>query len=233
MRSTLALTTALIPFVCAGPAWTSTTGHTRVFTASGTFTVPSNIVTSSEFQFTVVGGGGGAGGCTTTTGSAGGGSGGTGFASFTGFHPADKITITIGNGGAGGSTTPTAGSNGASSKVTYSDVNIVTATGGGGSPIASTSTSIGGSAGTFVSEAGSTPLTRASNLSLLAQDGVTSYVTGTSNFFAIPGGGNPVGHSGTYTNPDGMLGGGGLGCWAKSAAGGNGGSGVVIIKWSP
>jgi hypothetical protein len=236
MRSTLALTAALIALGCASPVWAAATVHTRVFTGSGTFTVPSNIKTDSEFQFTVIGGGGGGGGChNAEIFSSGGGSGGAGFASFSGFNPSDTITVTIGAGGAGGNTSGSNGGGGATSKLTYSGVDIVSGTGGSGSAgTTGDSLASAGAAGTFSAIVGATALTLQSSLSYAAEDGTSaiySYPSGPTQIVA--GGGNPIGHSGTYTNHNGALGGGGLGCFGGSATGGAGGGGLIIISWSP
>lgn len=230
MKSSLALATALIALCSAHTAWAAATVHTRVFTGSGTFTVPSNIKTTSEFQFTVVGGGGGAGGCHNTGLTGGGGSGGAGFASFSGFSPSDTITITIGAGGAGGNTSGSNGGDGGTSKITYSGIDIVAGTGGDGSlGLPGGGTSAAGDAGTFSASAGSSVLTLLSSLDYVAEDGVSQVGSNT-----VPGGGNPIGHSGTFTNQNGALGGGGLGCFLGTThVGGAGGGGVVIITWSP
>jgi hypothetical protein len=237
MKSTLALTAALVALCCGSPVWAAATMHTRVFTGSGTFTVPANIKTTSEFQFTVVGGGGGAGGCHNASAfSSGGGSGAAGFASFSGFNPSDTITITIGTGGTGGNTSGSNGGNGGTSKLTYSGIDVVSGTGGGGSAgVTGDINSSAGAAGTFSATAGATGLTLQSSLDYAAEDGVSAITPPQipTVDFTVAGGGNPIGHSGTITNHNGALGGGGLGCYGGSATGGAGGSGVVIITWSP
>jgi hypothetical protein len=234
MKSTLALTTALIALCSSHAAWAAATIHTRVFTGSGTFTVPSNVKTTSEFQFTVVGGGGGAGGChSSSSGSGGGGSGAAGFASFSGFNPSDVITVTIGAGGSGGNTSGSNGGSGATSKLTYSGIDIVASTGGSGSLGESGGGfSDPGSPGTFSATAGSTTLTLQSSLDYAAQEG-DGIVLGLGVVYPVSGGGNPIGHGGTATNHNGALGGGGLGCFIGANTGGAGGGGVVIITWSP
>jgi hypothetical protein len=230
MKSALPLTVALTALFCGHAAWAAATVHTRIFTGSGTLTVPANVKPATEYQFIVVGGGGGAGGCHDVF-TSGGGSGGAGYASFSGFNPSDTITITVGSGGAGGNTSGSNGGNGATSKLTYSGIDIVAGTGGGGS-LGGTLTAPG-SAGTFSATAGSTALTLQSSLNYAAQDGIALNVPlGQSSGLAIPGGGNPIGHSGTFTNHNGALGGGGLGCISTPATGGAGGGGVVIISWT-
>jgi hypothetical protein len=208
------------------------TVHTRIFTGSGTLTVPANVKQGTEYQFTVVGGGGGAGGCHGSTSStSGGGSGGAGFASFSGFNPSDTIIITVGNGGAGGNNTGGNSGNGTTSKLTYSGIDIVASTGGIGSLGAPAGgVTAAGSAGTFSATAGSTALTLQSSLDYAAEDGLSIIFPGSG--LPIAGGGNPIGHVGTFTNHNGALGGGGLGCFGGPATGGAGGGGVVIISWT-
>jgi hypothetical protein len=233
MKPTIALATALAALCAATGAWPAATMHTRVFTGSGTFTIPSNIKTTSEFQFTVVGGGGGAGGCHSgDSTTSGGGSGGAGFASFSGFNPSDVITLTVGSGGPGGNTSGSNGVNGGNSKLTYSGIDIVTGTGGqasAGEPAGGVSAA--GSAGTFSATAGSTTLTLQSSLDYQAEDGTSTFFP--VNGFPFAAGGNPIGHGGTLTNHNGALGGGALGCFGGPNTGGAGGGGVVIITWSP
>jgi hypothetical protein len=229
MRSTLALATALIALGCASPVWAAATVHTRIFTGSGTITVPANVNPATEYQFIVIGGGGGAGGChNAQLFGSGGGSGGAGFASFSGFNPSDTITVTIGAGGSGGNTSGSNGGSGGTSKITYSGIDIATGTGGNGSGGVSGDTTTGaGTAGIFSAGVGSTSLTLQSSLNYAAEDGGTG---GISSVF--PGGGNPIGHSGIFTNHNGALGGGGFGCLEGSSTGGAGGGGVVIISWT-
>lgn len=234
MKPALSLTVALTALLCGHAAWAAATVHTRIFTGSGTLTVPANVKPGTEYQFIVVGGGGGAGGCHSIGYSSGGGSGGAGFASFSGFNPSDTITITIGTGGSGGNTSGSNGGNGGTSKLTYTGTDIVVGTGGNGS-LGSTGsgTEPAGSAGTFSATAGSTGLILQSGLDYAAEDGVSTIVLPSpfASTSTVTGGGNPIGHSGTYTNHNGALGGGGLGC-IPSATGGAGGGGVVIISWT-
>lgn len=236
MKPALSLTVALTALFCGHAAWAAATVHTRIFTGSGTLTVPANVKPGTEYQFTVVGGGGGAGGChNAQVFSSGGGSGGAGFASFSGFNPSDTITVTIGAGGSGGNTSGSNGSSGGTSKLTYSGIDIVSGTGGGSSAGITGDTITGaGAAGTFSATAGSTALTLQSSLDYAAEDGVSaiySFPVGSTSL-TVAGGGNPIGHSGTYSNHNGALGGGGLGCFGNTATGGAGGGGVVIISWT-
>jgi hypothetical protein len=233
MKSAFLMTVALGTLYLGGAAFAASM-HTQVFTGSGTFTVPSNATSAQEFLFTVVGGGGGAGGCDGSSISAGGGSGGAGFASFKGFTASDTVTVTIGGGGSAGSGGSNGG-NGSGSSLTYSSITVVSATGGSASLGATGGTVTDpGAAGSFTASAGASGLTLVSSLNYQAASG-----TGIANISGqfpdlgdYPGGGNPIGHPGTYTNHNGVLGGGGVGCFDTGAtAGGAGGSGVVIVTW--
>lgn len=237
MKSALFLTTAFGALCIAGVV--SAAGvHTQIFTGSGTFTVPSNAKPAQEFQFTVVGGGGGGGGCDGTQGgvAGGGGSGGAGFVAFHGFNPSDTVTITIGPGGSGGTAGGGSGGGGGVSdtKLTYASTIIVDSAGGFPS-LGSTGGlfTSPGNPGTFTVGVGSTGLTIDASLDYKAEEGLgpRAMVSTPLDLGTVPGGGNPIGHAGTVFNHNGVLGGGGLGCFSQNVAGGAGGSGVVIVTW--
>jgi hypothetical protein len=235
MKSAWFLTTAFGALCIAG-AVSAASLHTQVFTGSGTFTVPGGAKTTQEFLFTAVGGGGGGGGCDgTQKGDAGGGgSGAAGFSSFSGFNPSDTVTVTIGSGGAGGTAGGNNGADGGDTSLTYSGTTILTA----GKGFASIGSKLGvngnpGAAGAFSTTAGTTGLTLQASLDYQTPEGlgVRAMVSTPLDFGTVPGGGNPIGHAGTETNHNGVLGGGGLGCFSQNVAGGSGGSGVVIVTW--
>jgi hypothetical protein len=87
-----------------GTTWQSVAPVTNVsatvFTASGTFTIPTGV---TRVKMTIVGGGGGggsgSGGCPGTNGSGGGG-GGAAIKWLTGLTPANTLTVTVGAAGA-------------------------------------------------------------------------------------------------------------------------------------
>jgi len=223
--------------LCLGNAASAASMHTMVFTGSGTFAIPATAAASTEFEFTVVGGGGGGGGCSSTNDIApGGGSGGAGLASFSGFTAGQAVAITVGAGGTAGASSGTAGGSGGGSRVKAAGVNIVTTTGGKGSPAGSAITGnlTGGAAGTFAATAGTSGLTLASSLDYAAEEGLSYrlFLGPPTFFYPVAGGGNPIGHAGTFTDYDGALGGGALGCQNVVQPGGTGGGGVVIVRWA-
>jgi hypothetical protein len=101
----------------------SVSGH-RLFTSSGTFTVPATV---SSVKVTVIGGGGGGSGYASDGIGSRGGPGGiaVGYVSVT---PAQTISVTVGAGGAGTNTDSANGSAGGTS----SFGSVLSATGGGG-----------------------------------------------------------------------------------------------------
>jgi hypothetical protein len=105
----------------------------QVFTANGTFTIPSGV---TALKVTVVGGG--AGGQNNGASGNGGGGGGTAISYLTGLTPGSTLTVTRGAGGA-------AAANGVSSTVSSGTQSISTITGGGGVTNGAGGTATGGS----------------------------------------------------------------------------------------
>lgn len=224
-----------------------------VFTANGTWTVPSYV--STIWVSGCAGGGGGTGGggtvgSTANAGSGGGGGGGAGqnvikqAISVTGGH---SLFITIGGsgiGGAGGANTGTNGSLGTAGGNTVltdstSATTLLTLTGGGaggeGGGQASTSAAVpaggGGGAGGVGYPYGG-----------FGTDGNYTGNGGVGASGPFGGGGNPGRGSSAATGTDGYAaygfgagGGGGGGAYGASAeaggAGGNGASGFLVIEW--
>jgi len=142
-----------------GTTWTSavstsvTGANGQVFTANGTFTIPTGI---TRIKVTVQSGGGGGGGANLNWGTSGGGGGGGANAVtfYTGLTPANTLSVTVGGGGTAGTTalSPTSGTAGGTSSITSGTQSITatTCTGGGagiaGAPSAEGTGGAGGTA---------------------------------------------------------------------------------------
>jgi len=183
----------------------------QIFTASGTFTVPTGV---TKLKVRVWGGGGGGGGSTGTGSAASGGGGGgycEGVATVT---PGASIPIVIGTGGSAGSGSSAGGAATATTVAALS----VTANGGGGGPGSSSGgTSVGGTGGTA--------------------SGLSFAVTGTVGSFGNNLGGTGLGGTGggTFCSASstavGSFPGGGGGGGGAGLPGNVGGAGMVILEW--
>lgn len=224
----------------------------HVFNASGTFTPLQSLTT----DVLVIAGGGGGGGA--VNGSIGGGGGAGGYQYFTGQAvTATGYSITVGAGGAGGIASPNSGLNGSNSVFGALTASVGgggggaghgTASGasgnnggsGGGAGFSANTTTTGGTGtagqgnnggpegsggggagGGGAGGAGSNPTAGA---------GLANSITGSSIIYAIGGAGSGSSGSGvTPANPIANRGIGGDAGW--NAAGGNGGSGLVIVRY--
>ncbi len=230
-------------------------GYTvQTFTSTGTttFTIPLN-VTSIDYLVVAGGGGGGTGG--------GGGGGGGGMLTGNGtttFYSGNSYTVVVGGGGMGGDNSPNwYGTNGSSSVL--GNITALGGGGGGGNDGAEVGRNggsgggagYGGSAGSGTSgqgnnggspgspqagggggagEAGST------DSSGYGGDGLSSSISGTATWYAGGGGGRNTGGSSGGTGGGGAEGqngtsgtGGGGGGYFPTR--GDGGSGIVIIRY--
>jgi hypothetical protein len=194
----------------------------QVFTASGTFTIPTGV---SRVMIEMWGGGGGGGGSSNGgTGYAGDGGGGGAYAKSL-FSVTSNITVTIGAGGAAG--TSGGGNGGAGTTTSVSGGAVLTAGGGSGG--------LGKDANSTVTSGGTPTATSSSVL------GITGYPGGgeTGGGTGGVGGNAPAGGAGGQPNAPGtnggVPGGGGSGGSQTSApgpaAGGAGAAGMVIIWW--
>lgn len=115
-----------------------------VFTASGTFTTPTDSTPGTVYRYRMVGGGGGGAGANGAAGTGGGGGAGAyAEGTFTSVAPSTGITITVGAAGSAGAAATNGGAGGSSS--IGSPVSI---TCGGGSPgLTSTDIGSGGAGG--------------------------------------------------------------------------------------
>lgn len=222
--------------------------HAQTFFSGGTFVVPAAATTSTVFKFTVVGGGGGGGGAGPGSaynfGSGGGGSGGAATGYFSGFTPSSSVTVTIGAGGTGGNTSGSNGTGGGTSKITYAANDLLTCTGGSGGTGDSGNSGFsvpGGAAGSASASAGTITLVSSYLLSATA-GGVGLSPSPQTAVFSGAGGSNPIGSGGKGMSDSvgqgsagaaGINGGGGSGAWSRTVAfaGGNGGTGAVIVEW--
>jgi len=215
-----------------------------VFTANGTFTVPSAVTTIWVSGCGGGGGGGGGGTSTTTSGGGGGGGGGAGqFALRASFAVAagDSLSVTIGAAGAGAATTAdtaaTAGSNGTSGGNTVltnstAATTLLTLTGGGGGGGGNGSGYAGGGGGAGYPAGG------------FGGDGSYMSYGGEGGSSPFGGGGcsprgaisGSAGFPGQSADGFGAGGSGGGATYAATAvvagqAGGNGSPGYLIIEW--
>lgn len=223
--------------------------HQQVFTSSGTFTVPANATSETVFKFTAIGGGGGGGGGAVSgpspTAGGGGASGAAIVAEFSGFTAGSSVTITRGAGGVAGSNLGTDGGTGGNTTVSYSAVNIITASGSTGGKGSATGSlfGAGGIVGNASATASGTSLVLVSSHLAGAQNGNAASTGGSNYTVTGAGGGNSVGTGGasTSTNSSGAAGiagnngAGGSGGQAQPSisgfGGGTGGTGIVIVEW--
>jgi len=193
----------------------STHGKT-LFTASGTFTVPSS---TTKVWVSMCGGGGGGG--VGTYGGGGGGGGAAVLAQATTVTAGETITITVGSGGSAAST------GGTSKFGSY----ISCAGGGAGASLNGKAGSAGGTGGS----AGSPGymMKEPSNYYLWFNGG-----KGGGNIFGVGGAGGSLLSTGTSGGGYGGGGGGGSAYWYyngdqnyKTYNGGSGSSGFVLVEW--
>lgn len=179
----------------------------QIFTASGTFTVPSGV---TNVKVTLIGGGGGGGGSDNVNYGGGGGGGGVYYRQSVNVTPGSNISVTIGSGGSGGGNNQNGSSGGTSSFGSY-----LSSTGGAGGKCNNGSAGAAGSPST----------------SYFTQAGGTSWSTmghGGAGGSTVLG----IGGKGTAGNAQTGVGFGAGGAGAKYGSyGGNGSPGVCIVEW--
>jgi hypothetical protein len=243
-RTITASPTAAFPDI---GATAPSTGY-QVFNSSGAFTVPAGV---STLYYGIVGGGAGGGGGLNGVYNAGGGGAGGVLTGSLAVTAGQIYSVIVGGGGAGGAAA--AGNNGSNSSVlglisyggggggaSGNGVNGGSG-GGGGGPSGATSAGSGitgqgyagsNSSGGFIGGSGGGAGGAGSGAT--GGSGVTLTVGGTS-FGALAGGaistgyGSGTGNGGSATANTGS--GGAAGYASPQAAGGNGGSGLVVLKW--
>jgi hypothetical protein len=199
----------------------------QVFTASGTFTIPTGI---TRVKVTVIGAGGGGGGaqegcCVPSYFGGGAGGGGTAVKWLTNLTPGNTLTVTRGAGGAGGAANGAAGGTGGTSSVSSGTETItsISATGSGGASPYSPSGGGVGSGGDLNVTGGA---------GLWGSTG-TSGVSGTGGTTTMGGGAYGVNTgAGVAGQPYGNGGSGGAITGGTSPqAGGAGANGVIFFEW--
>ena len=199
------------------------TYYYRVFTASGNLTVQNGYLTTDVF---LVSGGGAGGGATSASGGGGSGSVATQTGlQYGGFNSGGNVVVTIGGGGATPSTS-TQGGSGTISSVA-SDIQTISAYGGGGGGGGIGSSSLSGISG-LIGGSGGGGGTNAATGTSGKGGGSTRVPTGTSlTTYQNIGG---TGFGGTATTARNSGGGGGssvAGTSSSSTVVGNGGNGIT------
>jgi hypothetical protein len=194
----------------------------QVFTASGTFIIPTGV---SRVMIEMWGGGGGGGASSGGANYAGDGGGGGAYAKSL-FNVTANITVTIGTGGAGG--TSPGGNGGAGVTTSVSGGAVLTAGGGSGGK--------GNDINSLITAGGIPTATSASCLGINGYPGAGELGGATGGEGgAAPAGGAGGQANGTPGNAGAIPGGGGGGASQTNAggasAGGAGAAGLVIIWW--
>jgi hypothetical protein len=197
-----------------------TPGH-QIFTANGTFTIPTGV---TAVKVTVCGGGGAGGGASATQDGGGGGSGSAGVKWLTGLTPGNTLSVTIGGGGTGVSAA--AGNNGTGSTVasgTQTITSIVT-NGGTGGFIAVSGNGVPGGDGGAAGTGG--------DMNLQGSAGsLGAALTGGGGGPSIFGGAGRGATGALGSNAGGFCSGGGGAGQNINNVGGNGSGGVAVFEW--
>lgn len=215
---------------------------------TGTWTVPSNVISSTQFKFRLVGGGGGGGGAATNTNASGSGGASGDYIEvvYSGFTAGQTVTASIGAAGAAGSSSGGTGGSGGDTTITYNSVVIATAGAGSGGVGATTQNVFAtpGSVQSSSAAAGASGLTLVSSTIVSSrgagEDGQLN-ITGTtgSMYLSGRGGRNPLGAGGRASgnnlsaNSGTGYGGGGSGFsrLSTNGAGGAGAAGGAFVEY--
>ena len=194
----------------------------EVFTASGTFTIPTGI---TRVKVTIVGGGGGGGGslnggcCDPDYDGGGGGGGGAAVKWLTSLTPGNTLTVTRGAGGTGGNSSGTGGTSGGTSSVASGTETITTVSATGGA-VGSGSSGDPGAGGDGAS----------GDLNMRGSDG-TFASSGPGNGGSSIMGGFVYGYTGGRSGFAYGGGGGGGKVTGGTSTGGAGANGVIFFEW--
>jgi len=191
----------------------------QVFTASGTFTIPTGI---TRVKVTIIGGGGGGGGgnaggeCNPSYSGGGGGGAGAAVKWLTSLTPGNTLTVTRGAGGGGGAGGDPAfsGTSGGTSSVASGTETITTVSATGGAGGGHDTGNSGGAGGT-------------------GSSGDLNVAGGGGNANGGVGGSSMMGGAGIALGGAGGVygGGGGGGNSNGSSVGGAGANGVIFFEW--
>lgn len=204
--------------------------HKQVFTASGTFTIPSGATSYTSFKWTIIGAGGAGGGGASGVSGAGGGAGATARVLATGYTAGNTITVTVGTGGAG--TAGATGGSGLASSIASGTQTITTVTaagGGGGGGGNSPSANPGGVGGCATN--GDADSTCGGDGGAGTSNSASQGATGGASSMGGGGAGGIGGGTTNGNNAQAWGSGGGGGSSNPAAAGGNGANGIVIVEW--
>jgi hypothetical protein len=195
-------------------------------TSGSTYTTPSNITSTTQFKFTLIGGGGGGGGMATAADSATGGGGGASCVLYiTGLTASTAYTIAIGAGGGGGTSSPL--TNGTAGGNTTLLIGATTYTAGGGGGGSSVFTGVGGSGGTATN--GTINITGAQG----RYGGATTTAAGDGGHSGLLFGAGGAGLEAAGTGNNGTLyGGGGSGGRGATGIGGSGANGCILVEYT-
>lgn len=192
-----------------------------IFTGSGTWTIPVDVIGAKA---TLIGGGGGGGGGTGSNNGGGGGAGSSAIAYLDALIPGETITVTIG--GAGTGVSGATGADGGATSISSGTLTIPTVTTVGGHGGFSTAATSAGGAASAMGTGGA--INTGGSGGVLGTGGVGG--SGAGSFFG--GGGAGAGVGGINGNPaTGWGSGGGGGSAGSSNLGGNGFGGIVVFEY--
>ena len=226
-------------------AYIAAAGTTEIFTANGTFTVPSGV--TQVFVTMIAGGGGGGGALRVGNNQTAGGGGGAGAAIISQpvtVTPAQEIAIVIGAGGAGGIGN-NSGSNGVNSVWDNGGSGQITVDHGNLGTTVQEESGVGGDGGVIPAanlSGDATDSPSASNSGVVVMSGMDGGDGGDGNVsptYSGGGGGSIFGVGGLNASSNnggaglyyGAGGGGASDAVLTSRTGGAGADGIVIIRW--